>query len=128
MFILKFDSAGVIAGDPFPLIETDKRPGDIEVDTARNIYVVGWHISSSGYGGDSYDFFVRKYNSSGNIVWSDIAGTEADPVEALYGIAVRNGSVYVTGGNSSGPWTRKYNPCGRSDDGPPDVQNDPACR
>lgn len=81
---------------------------------------------------------VSKYSSTGELLWSDIVDSSEFPRNqcgAGRGIAVgQDGSVFVTGqfhnssiDNGHFIWLRKYTPCGVSDDGPPDVQNDPAC-
>jgi len=67
------------------------------VDAAGNIYVVGYtggtlpEQTSSG----SYDAFVRKYDASGNELWTRQFGTTYE--DYAYGISVDASGVYVAG-------------------------------
>jgi ribonuclease HIII len=90
----------------------------IAVDSSGNVYVTGIYSSNplTLYNKDgsafattltnsgSYDVFIAKYNTNGNVLWvSRIGGTGDDFCNS---IAVdSSGSVYVTGYYSSNPLT-----------------------
>jgi len=96
----------------------------VAVDTSGNIYVAGTTggalLGQTSSGG--YDAFARKYDDSGNEVWTMQFGTSAD--DGASGVAAdASGNVYVAGGtdgtlpeqSSSGSWdayVRKYDGAG----------------
>jgi hypothetical protein len=61
------------------------------------VYVVGGTDGalSGGVNAGSTDAFIRKYDEAGNEVWTDQFGTSGS--DALHGVAVRGGNVYVAG-------------------------------
>lgn len=74
-----------------------KVPHASAVDADGNTIVAG-HIEDTVSGRD--DFFIRKYDRAGRILWSrsrdDLAGPRS---KAAYGVAVDSaGAIYVTGG------------------------------
>lgn len=126
--IEKVDSTGLSVGSPFPLImEPCAGYSGFSLDLEGNIYWVGRVIESPW----TFLLSVRKYSSSGILLWEDQISDSYLPNKAHITVGT-DGSVYVAlirygAGWSEIFWTRKYTPCGESDDGPPDVQNDPAC-
>jgi len=83
----------------------------IAVDGSGNVYVTGEEYVA----GELYDIWVRKYDSSGNEVWTRTYRGPVNQYDEGYGIAVDgNGNVYVTGyetvaGEGHNIWVRKYN-------------------
>ncbi|MDH5662022.1 MAG: SBBP repeat-containing protein [Elusimicrobiota bacterium] len=83
---------------------------DIAVDGSGNVYVIGYEMVS----GESYNIWVRKYDSAGNEVWTRTHNGLANNADEGRGIAVDgSGNVYVTGdefvtGEDPNVWTRKY--------------------
>ncbi|MFD2523024.1 hypothetical protein [Emticicia soli] len=82
---------------------------DIAVDASGNVYVTGFFLGSTNFGGTiinavgNYDMFVVKYNASGALVWVRTAGsTGADQGNKIRLDA--SGNVYV-GGTFSGTIT-----------------------
>ncbi len=77
----------------------------VATDDSGNVYVTGLFYGTVDFnpvGGDPHtsngqdDFFLSKYDSSGNFEWAQTLGTTGS--EACYGVAVDgSGNVYVTG-------------------------------
>jgi uncharacterized delta-60 repeat protein len=77
---------------------TDDRGYGIAVDTANNLYVVGYTTSE---GAGSYDIVIAKYNEDSNLYWQRTVGTTDSDFGA--GIAVDPaGNVYVVGNTPIG--------------------------
>ncbi|OGF46546.1 MAG: hypothetical protein A2231_13190 [Candidatus Firestonebacteria bacterium RIFOXYA2_FULL_40_8] len=80
----------------------------IAVDNSGNVYVTGYEKVT----GQSANIWTRKYDSSGNEVWTKTYNDAANGEDVGWGIAVDNsGNVYVTGYEtvtSQRMWTRKY--------------------
>lgn len=115
-----------------PITEDNSRGVAITTDSSNNFYVV-FDKNASAFASPwtiptGVHRFVRKYNAEGILLWEDFNRT----VWARDIAVGSDGSVYVTGRHvnddaSGSLLIRKYTPCGVSDDGPPDVQNVPAC-
>ena len=76
----------------------------VAVDSSGNVYASG--STSGGLNGNSqtgsYDYFVVKYDSSGNLTWLKQLGLAAIPTES-YGVSVdSSGNVYAVGYTSGG--------------------------
>lgn len=96
----------------------------VATDLYEDIYVVGQTVGmltdASSYGG--YDAFIRKYGSTGNILWTDQLGTPAtdiihdvaiDPIGNIYTAGYTQGSL--PGASSLGnfdAFVRKYDSVG----------------
>ena len=124
-FVRKYDSAGNAAWtSQFGTDNTDEARG-VAVDSSGNVYVVGRTEgafpgqTSSG----SRDAFVRKYDSSGNVVWTSQFGTTT--LDDAYSVATdASGNIYVSGftwgafpgqthsGSGSDAFIRKYDGAG----------------
>jgi hypothetical protein len=85
----------------------------VDVDGLFNVYVAGrtdGAFPGKTFEGPPFDAFVRKYNSSGNEVWTDQFGAEGDLMDEIQGIATDGaGNVYVTGASGPDALVRKYN-------------------
>jgi hypothetical protein len=74
----------------------DDFPGDIAVDSAGNVYAVGWSAS----GPNPHDFLVIKYDASGNQQWAatyDGGRTDVAPAVAIDGA----GNLIVSGSSQN---------------------------
>ncbi|MFH1073777.1 MAG: SBBP repeat-containing protein [Candidatus Firestonebacteria bacterium] len=90
----------------------------VAVDSSGNVYVTGfenvaYHVGSVW---TSWNIWTRKYDSSGNEVWTKTYNGAVNGDDVGNGIAVdSSGNVYVTGfesvaGQDWNIWTRKYGP------------------
>ena len=88
---------------------------------STGVYVTGYTYGGlSGTSAGGYDAFVRKYNTSGSVLWTQQFGTTT--TDLGYGIATDSSGVYVTGATSGGlsgtnaggqdAFVRKYNTSG----------------
>lgn len=75
---------------------------DIAVDSDGDNYVTGWFQGNASFGTSNvvsngvYDFYIAKYDASGNFVWINTAGGTGTDIG--YSVAVDNSdNVYVTG-------------------------------
>ena len=71
----------------------DDGGGDVAVDGDGSVYLAGW--TDPAPGGGTADVLVAKFDPDGNRVWQRIRGGTRE--DFGWGIAVRDGSVYVTG-------------------------------
>ncbi len=79
-------------------------PQAVTADKSLNIYVLGTTeglLGKEKIGGE--DFFVRKYNSAGQEVWTVQGGSPDQYIHAAGVQVAEDGSVYVLG-NTSGPF------------------------
>ncbi|MCD6027366.1 MAG: hypothetical protein K0R08_1885 [Solimicrobium sp.] len=106
-FIAKYDSDGNLIwrkqiGDDAALNAATRGNTEaygIAVDNAGNSYVTG--VTNTGLFGQkqngSYDYFIVKYDSTGNFIWSKQAGASGGDIFGS-GIAVDSaGNIHVTG-------------------------------
>ena len=80
---------------------------NIAVDGSGNVYVTGssaatWGTPVQAHGGGTYDAFVAKLDSSGNLLWNTFLG--AGGSDLGYGLAVDGGGNVYVGGYSSATW------------------------
>lgn len=119
VFIRKYDTFGaVLWGKQFGTPSYDIALG-VAGDSSNNAYVVGntnGSLAGSRGGGDA---FIRKYSSSGSVVWTRQFGTSS--YDSATAVAVSGSNIYAvgsTGGNlagslgSSDGYIRKYSPSG----------------
>jgi subtilisin family serine protease len=77
----------------------DDMAADMFVDNSMNIYVTGTSVASAN---SSFDLVVLKYNSNGQLQWTQYYdnGGSPDPYDAGTSIiGDNNGSIFVTGGS-----------------------------
>lgn len=107
ILLLKFDAAGNItwgrtiggSGDDLQESETGMA---LAIDPLQNIYITGCVWSSPiSIGSSTYtstgaeDFFIAKFNASGNVIWSRHAGGAA--VDQTYSVSFSESGILVTG-------------------------------
>jgi hypothetical protein len=103
IFVVKYDAFGNAIWAKSIGGTGNEKGNCITVDSNENVYIIGNYNSSSlNLGADtlinqgSYDFFIEKLDSSGNILWSKGTGSVGDD-EGLGVVASLAGEVYVTG-------------------------------
>ena len=90
---------------------SDKGYG-IAVDGDKNVYVAGFETTSS----QGEDIWIRKYDSSGNVIWTKTHNGSDNGNDRGFGIAVDGDkNIYVIGREydnveSYNIWVRKYQP------------------
>jgi len=103
IFIVKYNSAGnVIWAKSAAGNDWDEGIG-IAADESQNVYITGYYRSSKiAFGSDTifnsgtYNTFLAKYDSIGNIIWvNKIGGTLSEIGYSIF--ADKNGKVYLTG-------------------------------
>ena len=108
MFLIKYNSSGVILWNiTWGGIASDAGHG-IVVDSKDNIYVTG---QTESFGAGSGDMFLVKYNSSGNQLWNKTWGD----TESQYGRGIAidlSDDIYVTGSERDKVFIVKYNSSG----------------
>jgi hypothetical protein len=106
VFIVKYDSMGVIQWAKSAGGNGYDTPTGLGVDTAGNVYVTGNTNSFHMYFGstmlvnansnNTYDIFIAKYDTNGNFQWAKLAGTTSS--DECRSIAVDpSGNSYITG-------------------------------
>lgn len=103
MITVKFNSSGIRKWiSVYPGLPNFNYEGSsIKSDSLGNIYVSGNVRTSSG----QYDFIVVKYDSSGNVQWTNQYNSPFNLDDLSYSSALdRDGNFYV-GGNSNGTGT-----------------------
>jgi hypothetical protein len=105
MYIAKYDPSGNMVWSRRAGGSDGDMATGIAVDRAGNSYVVGYFKSASlvfgsttltNAGGNTYDLFLVKYDSDGNVVWAHSAGGIGD--DRAQAVAVDTlGNVFVAG-------------------------------
>jgi hypothetical protein len=95
-FLRKYNYQGaVLWTTQFGTPESDK-VYDVTTDGSGGAYVVGYTGPLSRPGAHDTDAYVRRYDASGGLVWTQTFGSQAD--DSAYGVAVdRSGNAYVAG-------------------------------
>ena len=95
-YLAKFNSSGTQLWSRSFGSSADDYATDVAVDSSGNIYVVGYTYGAiTGSNGGGTDMFVRKYNTSGNVVWT--RQFHFSNRDEAYGVAVNGTSVFVLG-------------------------------
>jgi len=108
--IHKYDSAGSLlwsrtAGSPASM--SDDRPASVITDDSQNIYVGGWFDRSDL--GQGLNWELRKYDGSGNLLWSRSYTSPGNAADAIRRIALTPAGQLVAVGDEivsgqSGNW------------------------
>lgn len=107
LFVVKYDSSGNVIWAKSAQGNTDEDSRSIWVESNGNFYITGSFYSSNIYfdtihltNNYSSDFYIAKYNASGNVKWVKSAGGN----NYDFGNSVsadQNGNCYVTGNFAS---------------------------
>jgi uncharacterized delta-60 repeat protein len=87
---------------------------DVASDAAGNVYISGWETRDEI--GQSENIWIRKYDASGSVLWTQTYDSPNHGQDTGRGIVVdSDGNVYVTGreqrddlGQQDNTWLRKY--------------------
>jgi hypothetical protein len=121
-YVRKYDSAGTVQWTRQFGTSSDDMNTFVSADNLGNVFVAGMTFGSlDGPNAGSLDDFIRKYDTSGNLIWAKQFGTSA--IESILGVTNDGvGNVYITGqsfGNLAGPgagssdaFVAKYNSSG----------------
>ncbi len=95
-YLAKFNSSGTQLWTRAFGTSTNDYASDVAVDSSGNAYVVGYTYGAlTGSNGGGSDMFVRKYNTSGSVVWTkQLHYSNRDEAVA---VAVNGTSVFVAG-------------------------------
>lgn len=107
VFLAKYDASGNALWAQYAGGNSMDRGLDIATDRFGNVFITGYFGSSTiAFGNDiltttgSHNFFIAKYDASGNELWAKCAGGNTDAFGN--GIATDyDGNVYITGSFSS---------------------------
>jgi len=100
IFLAKFNAEGDLVWATYFGGESDEGAAGIVVDTAGNIFISGWTLSTTGIATDDAwqetnagedDAFLAKFNNDGALLWATYYGGEAQ--DNMYG----GGSLYYNG-------------------------------
>ncbi len=107
IFLVKYDAIGNVLWAKNGGGTTNDRGVSVAVDASGNAYVTGYFNSSTITFGTytltnagSYDIFLVKYDSSGNVLWAKSAGGTSSDDGASVAVDA-SGNSYVTGAFSS---------------------------
>ena len=100
-WLAKYDSGGNPVWKTQLGIAADDFSYSVAVDEAGNAYITGYSeetwINGSDNGGDDYNALIAKYDSNGNLLWTDSVDYVGEN-EYSYSIAVDStNNVYMTG-------------------------------
>lgn len=108
IFLAKYDSSGNVMWAKSIGGNGDDEWPKITTDAVGNLYMTGWFRSSSITIGNTtlvsagglWDFFIAKYDSSGNVIWAKSAG--GSDYDYVNGISIdADNNVYLTGAFAS---------------------------
>ena len=100
-WLAKYDSSGNQLWKTQLGIAADDFSYSVAVDDAGNAYITGYSedtwINGIDNGGDDYNALIAKYDSNGNLLWTDSVDYVAEN-EYSYSIAVESANnIYMTG-------------------------------
>ncbi len=98
-FIVKYDKDGVEQWTK--MIGTDKPDyiSDIKSDSNGNVYICGYtegNLNGQIHHGGVYDFYLSKYDSTGNLLWTKLEGTYTRNYAARIALDSED-NIYLTG-------------------------------
>lgn len=108
-YLAKFSSSGNLIWATYYGGSGDDSPGKMLIDVSGNVYLTGYTSSTSGiaYNGfqnsiaGGYDFFLVKFDSSGNRQWATYYGGPGDE-NCLNNSAIDiSGNIYIIGATTS---------------------------
>jgi len=120
VFIRKYTSSGGISWTKQFGTGSYDYAGDVAA-YGSNVYVVGYTEGSLAGSKGSWDAFIRKYSSSGSVLWTRQFGTSAEDFAMdvatdgsgnIYVVGYTYGSLGGTNGGEADMFIRKYNPSG----------------
>jgi len=85
--------------------DTAEFPWDVAVDGQGNTYTTGWTLGNfNGQKVGSYDVFLSKHDSNGQLLWVKLWGTEGD--DGAYGLTIDESRnlLYLTGYTNGNFW------------------------
>jgi len=95
-FLRKYDYQGAVLWTTQFGTPKDDEVYDVTTEGSGGAYVVGYTGPLSRVGATDTDAYVRRYDASGGLLWTQSFGTQAD--DSAWGVAVdRSGSAYVAG-------------------------------
>jgi hypothetical protein len=97
--LCKYDATGNVVWKSYRGTGLNEIGTSVAPDSIGNVFVAGH--TSSPFDSESYDAFVSKYDSSGNLLWNRPFGAAGNDL-ALGASADNFGNIYVTGSASSG--------------------------
>ncbi|TAL59463.1 MAG: hypothetical protein EPN85_09345, partial [Bacteroidetes bacterium] len=117
IYIVKYDPSGNViwakraGGTGNPNSNTNSYPRSIAVDGLGNIYITGSYACATitfasvtlinsntiNYSANPWDYFIAKYDASGNVLWAKGAAAGDGGEEGMGVIADASGNVYVSG-------------------------------
>ncbi|MEO8149428.1 MAG: SBBP repeat-containing protein [Bacteroidia bacterium] len=107
IFIVKYDAIGNVLSAQREGGSSDDLAYGLKIDTGNNLYLTGQFVSPSiSFGSYNLynvgfpDFFIVKYDPSGNVLWANGAGGPGYDRGENISVNI-NGDVYVTGSFSS---------------------------
>ncbi len=114
VFVVKYSADGIQGWNDHFGNSSYNYGNGIALDSSDNVYVTGdLYGNLFGTSAGSYDAFIRKYNSGGNILWSKQYGTSA--LDKCLDIALdANDNFYIIG-NTSGYFSGETSNQGSND-------------
>ena len=96
-WVVKYDSNGDEQWTQLLASGTDDRATDVAVDSAGNVYTTGYTKGDLGAtNAGAWDVWISKYDSSGNLLWTQQLASERD--ETSWGVEVDSqNNIYLTG-------------------------------
>jgi hypothetical protein len=112
-FLVKYDVNGNYQWTQLLSTPQEDVARDVATDASGNVYIAGYTLGSlpGQTNGGAYDYFLAKYDSSGNLTWSQqytVPGN-GNGSELANGIAVSGSDVYITGHTSATAEIAKHN-------------------
>ena len=108
-YIAKFTNSGNLIWGTYIGGSNYDRAGGIALGDSDNIFITGLTSSTSNIAttgafqktiGSTYDAYIAKFDSTGNIFWASYMGGSSDDI--AYGIAITDSdNFYITGNSSS---------------------------
>ena len=99
VILAKYNSDGTLEWTKQLGTSSNDYANGVAIDSNNNVYITGSTTGSLGGANaavGSFDAFLAKYNSNGDVVWTKQLGTTSS--DQAYGVAIdSNNNVYITG-------------------------------